>query len=275
MIGKRFHCIEDDYRERNSTITTEPTRRMPLLSTKRLSKSFGALKAVTEVDLAVEAGTVHSIIGPNGAGKTTLFNLLAGVLTPSSGTITFNENEITRLPVHRRCRLGIGRSYQVTSIFPELTVHENVRLAVQSKSNANFSLFRRATAMTDLMRRTDEILAELGLSSLKDQTAGTIPYGSQRSLDVAIALAVSPLLLLLDEPTSGMSPEDTRKMIRRVKELAKTYTIVLIEHDMNVVMTISDVVTVLSQGSVIAEGSVDYIRGSEAVKKAYVGGGRF
>jgi branched-chain amino acid transport system ATP-binding protein len=240
-----------------------------------LSKSFGALKAVTEVDLAVEAGTVHSIIGPNGAGKTTLFNLLAGVLTPSSGTITFNGNEITRLPVHRRCRSGIGRSYQVTSIFPELTVHENVRLAVQSKSDANFSLFRRATAMTELMQRTDEILAELGLSSLKDQTAGTIPYGSQRSLDVAIALAVSPLLLLLDEPTSGMSPEDTRKMIRRVKELAKTYTIVLIEHDMNVVMTISDVVTVLSQGSVIAEGSVDYIRGSEAVKKAYLGGGRF
>ncbi len=248
---------------------------MPLLQTDRLTKSFGALMAVCEVNLTVTAGTVHAIIGPNGAGKTTLFNLLAGVFPPSEGEIVFDGSDISRLKVHQRSRIGIGRSYQVTSIFPELTVHENVRLAVQSRGRHNFSLFRRAIGLTDVAQQADAILSEMGLIDLRDQVASTIPYGSQRSLDVAIALATDPKLLLLDEPTSGMSPEDTLKMISLVERISKKYTIVLIEHHMNVVMSISDRITVLSQGRVIADDSPEEIRRNDEVKQAYLGGGKY
>ena len=248
---------------------------MPLLQTDRLTKSFGALMAVCEVNLTVTAGTVHAIIGPNGAGKTTLFNLLAGVFPPSEGEIVFDGSDISRLKVHQRSRIGIGRSYQVTSIFPELTVHENVRLAVQSRGQHNFSLFRRAIGLTDVAQQADAILSEMGLIDLRDQVASTIPYGSQRSLDVAIALATDPKLLLLDEPTSGMSPDDTLKMISLVERISKKYTIVLIEHHMNVVMSISDRITVLSQGRVIADDSPEEIRRNDEVKQAYLGGGKY
>lgn len=248
---------------------------MPLLQTDRLTKSFGALMAVCEVDLTVTAGTVHAIIGPNGAGKTTLFNLLAGVFPPSEGKLVFDGSDISRLKVHQRARIGIGRSYQVTSIFPELSVHENVRLAVQSRGRHNFSLFRRAIGLTEVAQQADAILSEMGLIDLRDQVASTIPYGSQRSLDVAIALATDPKLLLLDEPTSGMSPDDTLKMISLVERISKQYTIVLIEHHMNVVMSISDRITVLSQGRVIADGSPEEIQRNDEVKQAYLGGGKF
>ena len=248
---------------------------MPLLQTDVLTKSFGALMAVCEVDLTVTAGTVHAIIGPNGAGKTTLFNLLAGVFSPSEGEIIFDGSDISRLKVHQRARIGIGRSYQVTSIFPELTVHENVRLAVQSRGHYNFSPFRRAIGLTDVALQADAILSEMGLIDLREQVASTIPYGSQRSLDVAIALATDPKLLLLDEPTSGMSPDDTLKMISLVERISKKYTIVLIEHHMNVVMSISDRITVLSQGRVIADGSPEEIQRNDEVKQAYLGGGTY
>ena len=248
---------------------------MPLLETRHVSKAFGALLAVGRVDLKVESGLVHSIIGPNGAGKTTLFNLLAGVLTPTSGQVMYEGRDISTLKVHQRARIGIGRSYQVTSIFPELTVHENVRLAVQARSGHNFALFRPAAGLGEINDRADGILAEMGLLDLRDRTASTIPYGSQRSLDVAIALATDPKLLLLDEPTSGMSPEDTVKMIGLVERISEKYTITLIEHHMKVVMSISDRITVLSQGEVIAEGPPEEIQRNEDVRKAYLGGGQF
>jgi ABC-type branched-subunit amino acid transport system ATPase component len=187
----------------------------PLLETRSVGKSFGALAAVSQANLSVEAGKVHSIIGPNGAGKTTLFNLLVGVFPPTSGKILFEGRDISSLKLYERARIGIGRSYQVTSIFPELSVHENVRLAVQSRGRYNFSLFRSAASLSEFIDRADAVLEEMGLLEFRDQVAATIPYGSQRSLDVAIALATGPKLLLLDEPTSGMSPDDTRNRTGR------------------------------------------------------------
>jgi branched-chain amino acid transport system ATP-binding protein len=246
---------------------------MSLLETKKVTKAYGALLAVSDVSFDVEPGKIHSIIGPNGAGKTTFFNLLAGVYPPTSGKIIFEGADISSLKMHKRARRGISRSYQVTSIFPELTVRENVRLAVQSKRNQGLSFFRSAESLPELFEQADAILAEMEIYDLADQTAGTIPYGSQRSLDVAIAMATEPKLLLLDEPTSGMSPEDTVKMISLVERISERYTIALIEHHMSVVMSISDIVTVLSQGMVIAEGSPEEIQNNDEVKTAYLGGG--
>ena len=185
---------------------------MSLLETKALTKTFGALIAVDNVDLTVEKGTIHSIIGPNGAGKTTLFNMLAGVYAPTSGTVTFQGKDIASLKVFKRSLVGISRSYQVTSIFSELTVRENVRLAVQSRGKNNFSMLRKASELKEVEEKTTTVLDEMGLREIEDQKAGTIPHGSQRSLEVAIALATEPILLLLDEPTSGMTPEDTHKI---------------------------------------------------------------
>ena len=247
---------------------------MALLETQNVTKSFGALTAVSEANLQVEAGKVHSIIGPNGAGKTTLFNLLAGIFPPTSGTILFEGRDISALKLHERAKIGIGRSYQVTSIFPELTVHENVRLAVQSKALRRVSLFKPAERLKDIAEKADRILEEMGIADYRDQIASTIPYGSQRSLDVGIALATDPKLLLLDEPTSGMSPEDTVKMIGLVERISQNYTIALIEHHMKVVMSISDTITVLSQGMIIAEGSPEEIQRNEDVRRAYLGGGK-
>lgn len=246
---------------------------MALLETKKVTKTYGALLAVSKVSLIIHPGKIHSIIGPNGAGKTTFFNLLAGVYAPTSGDVVFEGKNISTLKVHQRAQIGIGRSYQVTSIFPELTVRENVRVAVQAKGKHNFSLFRPAESLSDCMDKANALLEEMGLISLADQIASTIPYGSQRSLDVAIALASEPKLLLLDEPTSGMSPEDTLKMINLIERLSDRYTITLIEHHMRVVMSISNTITVLSQGEVIAEGAPEEIQKNEDVKNAYLGGG--
>lgn len=245
---------------------------MALLETKGLTKSFGALTAVRDVDLTVQKGIIHSIIGPNGAGKTSLFNLLSGVYQPTSGTIEFQGRDITSFKLFKRSHIGFGRSFQITSIFPELTVRENVRLPVQSRGKKNFNVLRKATDMQEVEEKTTAILEEMELREFEDQKAGTIPYGSQRSLDMAIALATEPILLLLDEPTSGMTPEDTYKMIALIKRISEGYTIILIEHHMNVVMSISDKITVLHQGRIIAQGAPEFVRENEEVKRAYLGG---
>ena len=242
-----------------------------MLQTRSLCKSFGALSATQKVDLHVHKGQVHSIIGPNGAGKTTLFNLLAGVFPPTSGEVVFKGEDVSRRTVEERCSLGIGRSFQVTSIFPELTVAENVRLACQAKAGLGRTLFRLATNSAEVNDRADSILDFMGILDLRDEPAGTISYGSQRSLDVAIAIGTEPELLLLDEPTSGMSPDDTVRMIELIRRLAERYTIVLIEHHMNVVMSISDTISVLHLGQLIAEGNPEDIQRDDVVKKAYLG----
>jgi len=244
---------------------------MTLLEAKGLTKIFGALTAVDNVDLTVEKGVIHSIIGPNGAGKTTLFNLLAGVYQATSGTIIFQGRDITSSKLFTRSRIGVGRSFQITSIFPELTVRENVRLSVQLSGKKNFSMLRKASDMKEVEEKTTTILEEMELREFEDQKAGTIPYGSQRSLDVAIALATEPILLLLDEPTSGMTPEDIYKMIALIKRISERYNIILIEHHMNVVMPISDKITVLHLGKIIAEGTPEFVKGNEEVKRAYLG----
>jgi len=244
---------------------------MALLETREITKNFGALRAVDDVSLAVEAGVIHSIIGPNGAGKTTLFNMLAGVYSPTAGSVLYRGDDITSLKVYERSRIGIGRSFQITSIFPELTVRENVRLAVQSRGKQSFSMLRKASDLEEVEEKTTKILTEMRLDGFENQKAGTIPYGSQRSLEVAIAVATEPVLLLLDEPTSGMTPEDAQKMSDLIRRISEGYTTVLIEHHMSVVMSISDRVTVLQQGRVIAEGDPESVQKNEEVLKAYLG----
>lgn len=258
-------------REKHSLIKERLIQNVPLLETEGLTKAFGALLAVDNVDLTVEEGRIHSIIGPNGAGKTTLFNMLAGVYPPTSGTTLFQGRDITPLKVFERSRIGIGRSYQITSIFPELTVRENVRLAVQSRGKNSFSMLRKASELKEVEQKTTAILEQIGLRKFEGEKAGTIPYGTQRSLEVAIAVATEPILLLLDEPTSGMTPEDAQKMSDLVKRISKGYTTVLIEHHMKVVMSISDTVTVLHQGKIIAEGDPESVQKNREVMQAYLG----
>ncbi len=245
---------------------------MILLETVHLNKRFGALQAVQDVNLRIEEKTIHSVIGPNGAGKTTLFNAVAGVFPPTSGTVLFQGKDITRLKIYDRSRLGIGRSYQVTSIFPELTVRENIRLAVQSRGNRNFHLFQNANTLKDVESRTTAILGEVGLGDIALEKAGAVSYGYQRSLEVGIALATHPVLLLLDEPTSGMPPEEARRMMHLIKRVSGGLTVLLIEHHMEVVMTISDRITVLHQGRIIAEGKPEEVQKNESVRRAYLGG---
>ncbi|NLA41971.1 MAG: ABC transporter ATP-binding protein [Smithella sp.] len=222
--------------------------------------------------MTVKEKTIHSIIGPNGAGKTTLFNLLSGVYIPTSGIIIFRGQDITSLKLFERSKVGLGRSYQITSIFPELTVRENIRLAAQSKGKRNFNILRKASNLKEVEKETDNILQEMKLNDLAKQKAGTIPYGRQRTLDVAIALATNPILLMLDEPTSGMTPEDTHKMIDLIKKIAENRTIILIEHHMNLVMAISDKISVLHYGKIISEGTPEFVQKDEQVQKAYLGG---
>jgi len=245
---------------------------MVLLETINLTKQFGALQAIKDVNLRIDEKTIHSVIGPNGAGKTTFFNTVAGVFLPTSGRILLQGNDITSSKVYERSHLGIGRSYQVTSIFPELSVKENIRLAVQSRSNSNFSIFQNANRLRDVESKTTIILEEVGLKVIALEKAGAVSYGYQRSLEVGIALATNPILLLLDEPTSGMPPEEARRMMNLIKRISQGLTVLLVEHHMEVVMTISDRITVLHQGKVIAEGRPEEVQKNESVQRAYLGG---
>lgn len=244
---------------------------MTILKTEKLTKKFGAMAAVSDVDLRVKKGEIHSIIGPNGAGKTTLFNMLAGTFPSTSGRIWFEDQEITGKKPFEISQIGIARSYQVTNIFPVLSIKENVRLSAQSRTKHNFSFFRRASSLREVEEKTLAVLEEVGLTDIMHHKAAEVSYGVQRALEVAIALATSPRLLLLDEPTSGMPHEDSFKIMDLIKKISKGLTIVLIEHRMHVVMSVSDVITVMAQGKVIAEGPPDQVRCNEEVIRAYLG----
>jgi len=223
----------------------------------------------------MEEGNLHSIIGPNGAGKTTLFNLITGELKPTAGRIIFRGREITGLPPHKVPHLGIGRSFQRTNIFPKFTVFDNVWVtAFFRKAPKGLNLLKRAGAHSDIGDKVHESLAEVGLVERSLQRACELSHGEQRLLEVAIALATSPTFLLLDEPTSGLSPEETRRMMEFIKKLSKRYTILIIEHKMNVVMSISDKITVMHFGRIIAEGPPQEIQSNESVRQAYLGGRR-
>ena len=228
--------------------------------------------AVNDVDIKVYPGQIHSIIGPNGAGKTTLFNLLTGFLSPSSGRVSFKGSEITDLPPFAISRLGIGRSFQMTSIFPDLTVFENIWIAVQSRTKANYNFIISLRRLRPLEEKAIQILQRIGLADKKAMPARNLSHGEKRILDIGIGLAIDPALLLLDEPASGLTGEEISRVIQLVKEVADTVTVVLIEHNIDVVLSISDRITVLHQGSVIAEDHPDKIKKDPKVQEAYLGG---
>jgi len=243
-----------------------------ILITKELSKKFGGLTAVSNVDQQVETGQIHAIIGPNGAGKTTFFNMLTGELPVTKGQVFFKGKNITGFKPNQIARTGIGRSFQQNKLFLKLTVLENVRLAEHAHRPGHFNLFRHFLSYRTPVERAWQILEELEMTEMAAQRVGELSHGQQRTLEVAMALAAAPELLLLDEPTSGMSPDESVKMIRLLKKLGDQLTLIIIEHNMNLVMSISSVITVLYQGSVIASGKPSDIARDSAVRKAYLGG---
>jgi branched-chain amino acid transport system ATP-binding protein len=242
-----------------------------VLRTRELTKRFGANVAVDAVDIEIRPGAVHAIIGPNGAGKTTLFNLLSGELRSSGGSIVFAERDVTRLDATSRSQLGMGRSFQRTNVFPKLTAFENVRLAAQSRTDQSFALWRTTSSLRAVNARAEAALDEIGLLGHRAQLAGELAGGDQRLLELAITLATDPVLLLLDEPSQGLSPEDARRLIDRIGALSARYTIVLIEHNMPLVMGLSDEITVMNFGRVLAHGTPAEIRADPAVRAAYLG----
>ncbi len=244
-----------------------------ILETRDLSRHFGGLHAVDGVNLKVRQGHLHSIIGPNGAGKTTLFNLLSGVLKPTRGQVLLNGQVITPLPPHRVAHLGIGRSYQITNIFPTLTVFENVRLAAQALGSDNFRLFTPASKFGRYEERARAALEEAGLTRVAALPALGLPHGDKRKLEFAILLAQDPSILLLDEPTSGLAGELVPEFMTLVDRVRKQgdKTVVLVEHNMNVVMSLSDRISVMHQGQLLAEGSPSEIAADPTVQKAYLG----
>jgi branched-chain amino acid transport system ATP-binding protein len=244
-----------------------------ILQTFDLSKAFGGLVAVDSVTIQIARGSRHSIIGPNGAGKTTLFNLLTGKHKPTRGRVLFKGQDITRLPVHRRAHIGIGRSFQITNIFPNLTVLENVRLAIQSLSGGSFRFWQRIPADGDDTRRAFEILDLVGLREVARLSANVLPHGGKRKLELAILLAADPELLLLDEPTAGMASEQVPELMTIIADIARRgdKTIVMVEHNMNVVMGISDRITVMNAGKVLTEGTPAQIAADKTVQKVYLG----
>jgi branched-chain amino acid transport system ATP-binding protein len=232
-----------------------------LLSTRGLCRAFGGVRAVEDVNFELSAGEIRAIIGPNGAGKTTFVSLICGRLSPSAGTIVFQERDITALPAHRRVRLGIVYTFQITSIFGNLTVFDNVALATQS----------RASGSAALAARVEASLGEVGLAERRDARASELAYGHQRLLEVAMGVSLAPKLLILDEPTQGLSDTEIAGFVTLVERIAREATVLLIEHNMDVVMRLAERITVMDRGRILAEGSPDEIRANEAVQRAYLG----
>ena len=246
---------------------------MAILETKNLSKAFGALAAVDDVSLGIEAGTLHSIIGPNGAGKTTLFNLLTGTYPPSSGRILFDGRDITGTPAHRVAHLGLARSFQRTNVFPAFSLLDNVWVAAFACGPSwKGLLWRSADRYPEVRARALAALADVGLADKAERPVREISHGEQRQLELAIALAAAPRVLLLDEPAAGLSPEETKKLVALVRALKGRYTIVLIEHKIDIIMSVSDRISVMHFGSLIAEGTPAEIQRNPEVRRAYLGG---
>jgi branched-chain amino acid transport system ATP-binding protein len=242
-----------------------------VFKTEGLTRRFSGFTAVNEVSLEIPAGGVRTIIGPNGAGKTTFFNLLSGMLPPSDGRIWFKGLEITTLPAYQRARLGIARSFQITNIFGHLSVYENVRLAVQAVLDGKARFLFPGRRFTDLPTKTESVLHDVGLWDARDARAENLSHGDQRRLEIGLVLASDPPVLLLDEPLAGMSPTETHATVELINRIAPGRTILLVEHDIDVVMSISTTITVFQTGSVLAIGTPAEIRANEAVQRAYLG----
>jgi branched-chain amino acid transport system ATP-binding protein len=243
---------------------------IPLLETSNLCKSFGGVHAVQDVSVTLHSGMIQCIIGPNGAGKTTFFNLLTGFLRPDQGNISFQGNPVTGWPPHRRNRAGISRSFQRPQLFPQITVRENVFLALQ-RTGETFNPLRRpfSPVMEGMVLKS---LQQFGLAALAQMQAGALSHGEKKRLDVAMAIASNPVLLLLDEPTAGMTPAETEEMSQVLKKIAASVTMVIIEHDLGFVREIADKIIVLHRGSVVAEGCYDEIGCNRLVQDIYLGG---
>ena len=244
-----------------------------LLELAGVTRYFGALGAVNGVSLSVGRHERRAIIGPNGAGKTTLFNLITGHLTPSAGRIVFADRPITGLPPHRVARHGIARSFQRNNLFPRLTVRENLRLAAAADGRGSYRLFGAVERLPEPLARAGEVAAAVGLTERLGDEVAHLSYGEQRQLEVGVALATRPQLLMLDEPTAGMSPEETQRMTRLLAALPREVTIVIIEHDMDVVFSLADRITVLHGGEVLADGPPDAVRADPRVYEVYLGTG--
>jgi branched-chain amino acid transport system ATP-binding protein len=243
------------------------------LSLSDVSKAFGGLRAVDGVILQVDRGERRAIIGPNGAGKTTLFNLISGELQPTGGRITLFGRDITRLPPHRRAALGLARTYQITNLFPRLTVLENCLLATQALTPAKLHLHRALSRYPALFERARSLLEAVGLIGKDDETVRNLSHGEQRQLEIALALAGAPKLLLLDEPTAGLSPAESQMMTGLLKKLDSAITILIIEHDMGVAFELTNRITVLHFGKAVADGLADEVKANPLVQEIYLGTG--
>ncbi len=246
---------------------------MSLLEVREVSKSFGSLLAVRDVSLAVPPGELRAVIGPNGAGKTTFFNLISGFFPPSAGRILFDGQDITRMSAHQRVALGMARTFQITEIFPELTVFENIRIGAEVAAGYRLRPWLSRVERGEVRSRVEKTLALTRLEEKADRLVGELAHGEQRETEIAMALALNPRLLLLDEPTAGMSDQETYEITQLVRRLHRgsNLTIVLIEHDMRVVFHLADRISVLDQGTLLAEGTSQDIAKNEAVQAAYLG----
>ncbi len=244
---------------------------MNILETKAICHDFSGLQVLMDVNLDVKEGERHAIIGPNGAGKTTLFNVITGTYQPSEGQVFFKSKEITGLPSHKLVRLGMGRSFQITSTFTWLTAFQNIRMGILSKRGIRFNFFRFLDKMDAITRETDAVLKRINLDGERDIPANMLSYGKSRSLEISMALATDPDLVMLDEPTSGMSVDETHNAVALIRKLTEGKTMVIIEHDMDVVFSLADRITVLHLGGILASGTPDEIRDNQAVKDAYLG----
>ncbi len=246
---------------------------MNVLEVKNVSKRFGNLVAVRDVSLTVKKGELRAVIGPNGAGKTTFFNLISGFFPPSAGTVIFEDMDVTDLSAQKRVVLGMARTFQITEIFPELSVYENVRIGAESAAGFRLRPWLSAVEKSEIRNLVDETLALCGLTDKAGRLVGELAHGHQRATEIAMALTLRPRLLLLDEPTSGMGDQETYEITQLVRRLHRdsNFTIVLIEHDMRVVFHLADFITVLDQGALLAEGTPKEIEANPAVQAAYLG----
>ena len=243
-----------------------------ILKIENLTKNFGSISAVSNVNLEVEEGTIHSVIGPNGAGKSTFFNMISGVIPPSNGSVYYKDKDITGFESYKLPHMGIAKCFQITNVFPKLTVRENVWASIFSCSHkSKIDLFKSMNDFKTIDKDTENIISDVGLSHKIDDKAEELSHGQQRMLEMAITLGAKPDLLLLDEPTQGLAPEATVEMTELIRKLSKNYTILLIEHKMHIVMEISKIITVLNFGEKIEEGTPNQIKNSKKVQDAYLG----
>ena len=244
-----------------------------IIETKNLSKEFKGFLAVSEVDLRVRRGSIHALIGPNGAGKTTVFNLLTKFLEPTRGRILYDGRDITRAKPAALAREGMVRSFQISATFPHLTVLENVRIALQRRLGTSFHFWRSEASLDLLNARAEELIEAVGLAGFAGSTAAELPYGRKRALEIATTLALEPKLMLLDEPTAGMGHEDVGRVAALIRQVARERTVLMVEHNLSVVADLSDVITVLQRGRILAEGSYDEVSNNPEVREAYMGTG--